>query len=116
LNEIQGVARFKIHDGKLEEFKRLSAQAIDIARAKDTGTLQYEIYFNDDESECVIYERYRDSEAVIEHGTHVGEVMQAQAIFATGSGTSVLLGEPTAELAAMLTGGGVSVFRPFLSM
>jgi hypothetical protein len=81
---------------------------------KDTGTLRYEIYFNDDQSECVVYERYRDSAAVIEHGAHVGEVMQA--IFATGSGSSVLLGEPSAELAAMLAGGGVAVFRPFLSM
>lgn len=27
---------------------------MEIARAKDTGTLQYEIYFNDDESECIV--------------------------------------------------------------
>ena len=82
MSEIQGVSRFKFHEGKVEEFKRLSAQAIDIVRAKDTGTLQYEIYFNDDQSECVVYERYRDSEAVIEHGAHVGDLMAA--IFATG--------------------------------
>src|SRR6202790_2048099 len=37
--EIQGIGRFTFHQGKVEEFKRLSAQAIDIARAKDTGTL-----------------------------------------------------------------------------
>jgi quinol monooxygenase YgiN len=114
LSEIQGFARFRFHEGNVEEFKRLSAQAIEIVRAKDTGTLRYEIYFNDDQSECVVYERYRDSEAVIEHGAHVGDVMQA--IFATGSGSSVLLGEPSAELAAMLAGGGIAVFRPFLSM
>jgi hypothetical protein len=87
---------------------------MDIARAKDTGTPQYEIYFNDDETECVIYERYRDAEAVIEHGGHIGDVMQA--VFATGSGSSVLLGEPNAQLAAMLAGGGVAVYKPFLSM
>ena len=71
-------------------------------------------YLTDDESESVIYERYRDSEAVIEHGAHVGEIMQA--IFATGSGSSVLLGEPSPELTAMMAGGPVSVFRPFLSL
>ena len=114
MSEIQGVSRFKFHDGKVEEFKRLSAQAIDIVRAKDTGTLQYEIYFNDDQSECVVYERYRDSEAVIEHGGHVGDLMAA--IFATGSVSGELLGEPSAELTAMTAGSGVPVFRPFLSM
>ena len=114
LSEIKGVARFKFHEGKVEEFKRLSAQAMDIVRAKDTGTLQYEIYLNEDQSECVVYERYRDSEAVIEHGAHVGHLNEA--IFATGSVSSELLGEPSAELTAMIAGSGIPLFRPFLSM
>jgi quinol monooxygenase YgiN len=58
-----GIARFKFHEGKLDEFKRLSAQAMEIVRTKDTGTLQYDTYFNDDQSECVVIERYRDSKA-----------------------------------------------------
>ena len=114
LSEIKGVARFKFHEGKVEEFKRLSAQAMDIVRAKDTGTLQYEIYFNEDQSECVVYERYRDSEAVIEHGAHLGHLNEA--IFATGSVSSELLGELSGELTAMIAGSGVPLFRPFLSM
>jgi quinol monooxygenase YgiN len=65
LSELQGIARFRFHEGKLEEFKRLSAQCMDIVRIKDTGTLQYDIYFNDDQSECIVHERYRDSEALI---------------------------------------------------
>jgi quinol monooxygenase YgiN len=114
LSEIQGVARFKFHEGKVEEFKRLSAHVMDIVRAQDTGTLQYEIYFNDDQSQCVVHERYRDSEAVIEHGAHVGHLMEA--IFATGSVSSELLGEPSAELTAIVAGSGVRLFRPFLSL
>jgi quinol monooxygenase YgiN len=109
-SEIKGVARFKFHEGKVEEFKRLSAQAMDIVRAKDTGTLQYEIYFNEDQSECVVYERYRDSDAVIEHGAHVGPLNEA--IFATGSVSSELLGEPSAELTAMIAGSGVDERAP----
>ena len=65
MSELVGIARFKIHEGKLEEFKRLSAEAMEIVKTKDTGTLQYDTYFNDDESECVIVERYRDSESAI---------------------------------------------------
>ena len=27
---------------------------MEIVRTKDTGTLRYEVYFNDDQSECVV--------------------------------------------------------------
>ena len=114
MSEIQGVARFKFHEGKVEEFKRLCAQVMDVVRAKDTGTLEYLIYLNEDQSEGVVYERYQDSEAVIEHATNVGDLMAA--IFATGSVSGELLGEPSAELTAATAGSGVSVFRPFLFM
>jgi hypothetical protein len=55
----------------------LSAQAMETARAKDTGTLQYEIYFRDDRSECIVLERYRDSEALAEYAANLGELGQA---------------------------------------
>ena len=48
LSEIQGVPRFKFHEGKVEEFKRLCAELMDIVRAKDSGTLEFEIYLSDD--------------------------------------------------------------------
>jgi quinol monooxygenase YgiN len=71
VREIQGIGRFKFHEGELDDFKRLSARLMDVVRNEDTGTLQYEIYFNDDQSECIVLERYRDSEAMMEHGAHL---------------------------------------------
>ncbi len=44
VREIQGIGRFKFREGELEDFKRLSAQLMEIVRSKDTGTLKYEIY------------------------------------------------------------------------
>jgi quinol monooxygenase YgiN len=114
MSELHGIARFKFHEGKLEEFKRLSAQCMEIVRIKDTGTLQYDIYFSDDQSEAIVYERYRDSEALIEHTAHLGDV--GEAILATGSVSGELLGEPSAELRAALAGSPVRLFTPFLSM
>ena len=73
---------------------------MEIVRTKDTGTLQYDIYFNDDQSECIVLERYRDSEALIEHAANLGDLMQAT--LATGSVSGELLGEPSAELRANL--------------
>jgi quinol monooxygenase YgiN len=114
MNELQGIARVKIHEGKLEEYKRLNAQLIEIARTKDTGTLQYEVYFNEDETEAIVLERYRDSEALIEHAANQGDLRKA--ILATGSFSGELLGEPIAELRASLADSPVHLFTPFQSM
>jgi quinol monooxygenase YgiN len=116
VSELQGIARFKIHEGKLEEFKRLSAQAMEIVRTKDTGTLQYDTYFNDDQSECIVLERYRDSAAAIEHAENLGDLMEP--ILATVSVVhGELLGEPSAELRAKLAGTEVPhLFTPHQSM
>jgi len=46
-----GIARFTFHEGKVDDFTCLSEQCMEIVRTKDNGTLQYDIYFNDDESE-----------------------------------------------------------------
>jgi quinol monooxygenase YgiN len=114
VSELQGIARFKFDDSKLEEFKRLSAQCMKIVRTKDTGTLQYVIYFNDDQSECIVLERYKDSEALIQHAAKVGDLMEA--ILATDSVSGELLGEPSADLRAQLADGPVRLFTPFQSM
>jgi quinol monooxygenase YgiN len=110
-----GIARFKFHEGNVDEFKRLSAQAMEIVRTEDTGTLQYDIYFNNDQFECIVLERYRDSEALLEHAQHLGDLMEA--IPATGSVSGALLGEPSAELrASMPDGEVVGLFTPYQSM
>jgi quinol monooxygenase YgiN len=113
-SELQGIARFKFHEGKLEEFKSLAAQCMEIVRTKDTGTLQYDIYFNDDQSECIVHERYRDSEALIGHAAHLGDLNEA--IVATGFVSGALLGEPSAELRAMMADSEVRLFTPYQSM
>ena len=114
VNELQGIARFKFHEGKVEEFKRLSAQAMEIVRTEDPGTLQYGVYFNADQSECIVLERYRDSEALIEHATHLGDL--SEAILATGFVSGELLGEPSADLRAMMADNVVRLFTPYVSM
>ncbi|WP_197945894.1 putative quinol monooxygenase [Phytohabitans suffuscus] len=114
MSEIQGIARFRFHEGLIGEFKRLSEECMEIVRAKDTGTLQYEIYFNDDQSEAIVLERYRDSEALVEHLANVGHLMEA--ILATASVSGEVLGEANAELRAMLAGSEVRLFAPFQSM
>jgi len=112
VREIQGIGRFKFREGELEEFKRLSAQLMEIVRSQDIGTLQYEIYLNEDQSECIVLERYRDSEALVEHAGHLGDLGRA----IPGLVSSELLGEPSADVRAKLVGSGVRLFTPFLSL
>ena len=52
MDEIQNIVRIKIHEGKLDESKKLAAEFMELARTKDSGTLQYDLFFNDDYSEC----------------------------------------------------------------
>ena len=99
-----------------EEYLRLSEQAMDIVRTKDSGTLRYDMYLNGDQSECMVIERYRDSEAAMEHAANLGHLFAA--VLATVSVVhGELLGEPSAELRAKLAGSDVPVlFTPYRSM
>ena len=94
----------------------MSDQAMEIVRTKDTGTLQYDLYLNADQSECMVIERYRDSEAAMEHAANLGDLFDA--VLATVSVVhGELLGEPSEELRAKLAGSDVPVlFTPYRSM
>ncbi|HEV3309305.1 MAG TPA: hypothetical protein VG815_02115 [Chloroflexota bacterium] len=62
-------------------------------RIKATGTLQFDMYLNGDQSECIVPERYRVSEALIEHAPQPGILMEV--ILATGTVSGELPGEPS---------------------
>ncbi len=113
MSELLGIARFRFHEGKRDEYLRLSEQATEIVRTKDSGTLAYDLYLNDDQSECMFIERYRDSEAAIEHAANLGHMFDA--VLSTVTVVhGELLGEPSAELRAKLAGSEVPVlFTPY---
>src|SRR4029079_15470837 len=83
-------------------------------RTRDTGTLQYEIFFNQDESEAVVFERYRDADAAIEHFSHIGHLMEP--IMATASVTGEVLGMPNAQMKELLAQGGPKLFTPWMAL
>ena len=114
MGELIGIARFRFHPGKVEEYKRLSAQAMDIVRAKERDTLEYSIFFNEDESEAVAIERFASSEALLEHGANMSAV--SPAVLETATVEGELLGEPSAELRAKLTGPEPQLFTPYMSL
>ena len=116
MGELMGIARFRFKEGKREEFERLSAQAMEIVKAKEPGTLQYDTFMNEDGSECVVIERYRDSEAALAHFETLGHLFEP--IFETVTVVhGELLGDPNAEIRANLAGSDVpTLFTPYESM
>jgi quinol monooxygenase YgiN len=111
MNEIQGVARLKINDGKLDEFKWIATKFMQIVRTKDTGTLQYELYFNQAQTECLVLERYRDLLSLLQHQNNIGGLMAA--LLETSTGSSVACGKATPELIKALEGSPVQLFTPY---
>lgn len=112
MDELMAIVRFKFHEGRLEEFKRLSAECLEIVRTKDPGTLQYDTYFNDDQSEAIVVERFKDSESLLEHGKNLDHLIEA--ILATGSVSGELLGDPGEELRTRLADNDEpSLFMPY---
>lgn len=114
MKEIKGIARVKFLPGKLEEWKRLTAEAMHIVRTKDKGTLQYEIFFNEDESEAIVFERYRDADAALEHFRNIGHLMAP--LLATATITGELLGTPNDEMRKNLTGDQPKLLTPWMAM
>jgi quinol monooxygenase YgiN len=107
--ELYSTARFKVHPGKVDEFKRLSALCMESARNKDTGTTEYDVFLSDDQSEGVVHERYRDSESLLQHIANLGELMAA--IMNVASFTGEICGNPSPALVKGLEGSGVRVFK-----
>jgi len=114
MEEIKGIARVKFHPGKIDEWKRLTEEAMEIVRTKDSGTLQYEIFLNEDESEAIVFERYRDADAALEHFSHIGHLMQP--LMATASVTGEVLGTPNAKMKEELAKGGPILFTPWIAL
>jgi len=114
MNKIQLTARAVIHEGKLDEFKALAAECMRTVREKDSGTVQYDWFFNEAQTECVVLEAYRDSQAVLEHNANIGATLGA--ILAISDCTFEVHGTPSPKLLEATAGLSIKVYSPFQSM
>ena len=115
MSELIGIVRFTFHEGMVDEFKRLSRECLELVRAKDPGTLQYDTFFNADESACIVIERFRDSESLIAHGENLAHLQEA--ILATGDCHGELLGDLSPELRKNIAPDGpVQLFTPWQTL
>lgn len=101
-------ARYQIHDGKLEEFKKLAKEGLAVVKAKDENILQYDWYFDQEQTECVFRERYSDSNALLAHIGNLGDLLGK--FFSLGEFSAEIYGHPSEELIKATSGLKIKVY------
>jgi quinol monooxygenase YgiN len=114
MSQIQTTARFRIREGRLAEFQDIAARCMHSVRTKDTGTLQYDWFFNADQTECVVREMYRDSAAVLEHVANLADTLGA--LLSVADLEVEVFGSPSEELLQATRALAPRVYSPFQSI
>ncbi len=76
-DHLQVIARVKVRPGQLEGFTAQAAEILRLAQEKDTQTLRYDWFLNQDKTGCEVHEAYLSEEGLIEHNQHVVAVRDA---------------------------------------
>lgn len=113
-DRFQAMVRLKIQPGKLDEFKRIVADSIRLAREKDTGTIRYDIFLNDNDTEAVVYEEFVNPGARLEHLANLGE--NVAGMLAIVDMQAEVWSHSDPELRASTDGYDVTFFKPFLRL
>ena len=103
MDQIQLTVTFpKIAPDDLDEFKRLAGEALKIA-ADEPGLLQYDWFFNTDETACVVRERFENSDAILIHLGNVGEIIGPAVQLGGGIEIEMFGGSPSDQLVQALS-------------
>jgi quinol monooxygenase YgiN len=110
MNSIQVNAKFaNVSSSNLAEFKKAAAHAMDIAKS-EPGVLQYDWFFDDTETVCVVRETYQDSEALLAHITTMGGMLNT--LSELGGGCQLeMFGDPAPLLVDVTAPLQRSIFR-----
>ncbi len=76
MSRLELIAHMKIRPGQLEGFKAQAAELIRLTQEKDTQTLRYDWFINQDALECEVHELYQSEQGLIEHNTHIMEARE----------------------------------------
>lgn len=110
--EISWVFELAINPGRFEDLKSLMADMVAATQKNEVGTLNYEWAISDDQQVCHVYERYRNSAAVLTHLKSFGTNFAARLMEAVTPTRLVVYGTPSAQVKAGLAGLGPVYFAP----
>ena len=108
--KIQVTAVLNIYEGQMENFKKVAQKCIATVKEKDTGTLQYDWFLDEEKNECIVRETYASSEAILEHMANLGELLGE--LLTTCTLKVEVFGQPSDELLAATAEMDVKIY-PF---
>ncbi|MGK0275683.1 MAG: quinol monooxygenase YgiN [Ilumatobacter sp.] len=74
-DQIQYAVKWTIHDGKIDEFKALAAEATALVEANEPSMLGYHWYMDASETHCTLIEQYPSTEHILVHLGNVGATL-----------------------------------------
>jgi quinol monooxygenase YgiN len=105
------IVRQGISPGKLEVFKELARQMTAGSEAAEPGTLGYEWFIGEDETDCYLNEFYSSSEAFLSHLQNVMPKIQAL-LEISPLLDAIVFGDPSPEAREALAALGARVYTP----
>ena len=113
-DQIQFRAEFTIQEGKIEEYKKLVQDMSRVVKANEPDTINYQFYLNRDETKCIVYETYSNSEAVFAHNAGVASQTILPKIFNVSKISRFeVYGNPSEELQQVLTSFSPQTYNLF---
>ncbi len=109
MSTLQVSARIKLQGNRLKDLQGLATKCVERVRERDTGTLQYDWFYNDERQECVVRETYTDSEALLNHLDNLGELLEE--LNHLGSMSVDIYGKPSTELQEALEGTNLTIYE-----
>lgn len=110
MDKIHVTARLTIKPGKLEECRTVAALFRERIIGKTPGTLQYDWFINAEETECIVQECYRDSQAIFDHLANLGDAFPK--LLEVCDMDLTFCGSPSAELLEFLKDLDFKLYAP----
>jgi quinol monooxygenase YgiN len=111
--EIYWVFELAINPDRFGDLQTLLGDMVEATQKNEPGTLSYEWTISDDQQVCHVYERYRDSAAVMTHLESFGANFAARLMEAVRPARLVVYGTPSAQVKDGLAGLGPVYMAPF---
>lgn len=109
MDRIHAVSLFpSIPTSSLDEFKNILSELKTLTES-ETGTLEWQWFLSADQTQCIVFESFADSAAVLTHIDNASGRGARLAELAGGLRLEVL-GDPSDELGAALADWGATVF------
>ena len=105
-SNISWLLALNVKEGQLENLKKLMGEMVDFVNKNEPGTSNYEWYLSDNEDTLHIYERYKDSAAVMTHLKGFGENFAERFMGCLDATGFTVYGNPGADVKEVLAAFG----------